>query len=66
MEPIYRNESDTLGHSNIDLTAESWDEGKTFLDTKVEINGELLCHISYPEKDFFMKELQDVISKYRI
>ena len=41
-------------------------EGGGLLDTKVEINDEPLCWITYSEIDKFTEELEDVVNKYRI
>lgn len=36
------------------------------LDTEVKIDSGTLCWISWPEKDQFLKELNEVITKYSI
>lgn len=42
------------------------DEGAGYLDTRVDVIGENLCWISYPELEHFVAELQAVVNKYRI
>ena len=37
-----------------------------FLDTKVTINGTLLCWITFSELDQFVTEFSTIIGKYRI
>ncbi len=53
-------------NDNLKLDIRCRDEGGEYLDTRIQINGDTLCWVSYPELDDFVKELQAVISKYRI
>lgn len=62
--PIYHERSEHLEHAVIKFKGEQWD-GKT-LDTEVTINGMLLCYISWPEKENFLKDLKEVVDKYII
>jgi hypothetical protein len=53
-----------VGDLSIQLDGENWGNGLE--DTKVSINGQLLCWVTWKEKDNFLNELKDVINKYRI
>ena len=37
-----------------------------YLDTKVTLNGSLLCWISFPDLEAFVDEFAEFMSKYRI
>lgn len=63
-EPKYREQMDSLVHAVIKFKAEEWD-GKT-LDTEVIINGALLCFITWPDREAFLKDLKEVVDKYII
>jgi len=54
-----------LGNLALRLTGEQYDDGD-ILDTKVEVSGENLCYITWSEKEASVKELNEVIKKYRI
>lgn len=56
----------TVGDISLDFYSEQY-SGSLPLDTKVMINNSIvLCWISYPEIDEFVKELEATVTKYRI
>lgn len=64
-EPKKIKESGIIGDLNLKFEGDKF-SGQPILDTKVTINDETLCWISWPDKSKFEKELNEVISKYRI
>jgi len=64
MERKFKNTVETLGDLSAITACEIFDG--ELLDTVIKIGGENLCWITYGDKDKFFKELNDVISKYRI
>ena len=64
-ERKFTEQKETLGNLDVDLKSERF-PGHPLLDTEVNIGGENLCFISYPDKDDFIRELEEVIDKYRI
>lgn len=63
-KPIIFLQAHPVGDLIFKLEGENW--GKGLQDTKVTINDQLLCWIQWKDKDDFLNELKDVISKYRI
>lgn len=53
-----------VGHSTLVFTCK--DEGGGYLDTKVEMNGKLLCWITFSELESFYYDLVVTVEKYRI
>jgi len=53
-----------VGDSTVVFTCKN--EGAGLLDTKVEINGSLLCWISFSELRSFYFDLSVTIERYRI
>jgi hypothetical protein len=64
-EPKISTVTKTLGTLNVKFEGEQY-SGHPVLDTKVSINGEVICWITWNDRDSFMNELQSVISKYYI
>lgn len=64
MQPQYKIDSSRLGDLMIKLMGEDW--GKGLQDTAVKIEAGQICWVCWANKDAFMKELNEVISKYRI
>jgi len=63
-EPRYYTEKHFIGDLEIMFQGEQWE--KEILDTKVTINGECLCWVTWNQKEEFLKKLQDTIEEYRI
>ncbi|MCK9417096.1 hypothetical protein M0Q97_10610 [Candidatus Dojkabacteria bacterium] len=57
--------STAFGDVTIDFNGEKY-WGNPILDTRVIIEGKTICWITWNDKDVFINELNDVISKYRI
>jgi len=64
-DPKYFTEIKAFGDSPLKFTGEKFDSDP-ILDTKVELNDETLCWIVWKDREKFAKELNDVLSKYRI
>ncbi len=54
----------SFGNMTLVFTCEEC-EGQ-YLDTKVTINGETLCWVSFPEIDTFVEKLDNTMSDHRI
>lgn len=65
IEPRTFNDTATFGDFNLKFTGEQY-SGNPILDTKVELNGETLCWITWEERKEFARKLDDVLSEYRI
>lgn len=63
-KPIVISQTHYIGDLTLQLDGENWGNGLE--DTKVSIDGKLLCWIQWNEKDNFLNELKNVVSKYRI
>lgn len=64
-EPRYSNYDTSIGNGlHLSFKGENWGNG--LLDTEVTIAGAQLCWINWNDKDSFVKELTEVIEKYRI
>lgn len=64
-EPTQHHATSSFGNLKLNFTGESYD-ADDIRDTKVEINGETLCFISWQDKQQFVFDLQHTIAKYRI
>lgn len=64
-QPKIHKKTFPIGRLEMILEGEQF-PGSSILDTKVTINGETLCWISWPEKDEFQKKLNDLIHQYSI
>jgi hypothetical protein len=65
MTPTYRKDQALLGEdANLFFKGENWGDG--YKDTEVKIGDNLLCWITWDDKEAFIKELNQVINKYRI
>lgn len=65
MGPKKFTSSKMIGDLEITFTGEKY-PGDPILDTKVEINGEQLCWITWNDKENFFSELESTVEKYRI
>lgn len=63
-EPKYIKYSYNIGDASLNIKGEDWGDG--FKDTEVKIGDTLLCWIVWNDKDAFIKELNEVVEKYRI
>lgn len=63
-EPKYITTHYSIGETKITLKGENWGNGLE--DTAVTIEAGQLCWIRWEDKESFVKELHDVINKYRI
>lgn len=63
-EPTYITHHASIGDSYITLKGENWGDG--LQDTLVNIEAGQLCWIQWTDKEAFLRELQEVIDKYRI
>lgn len=64
MEPIWKTRHESFGDLKIRFESETYNGRPA--DTKVFINGNLLCWISYQEIDEFLTKLQNAVSEHRI
>jgi hypothetical protein len=65
IKPTYLESFGSLGNGlQIKFTGENWGDG--LKDTEVKIEGFQLCWITWSDKEAFLKELTEVINKYRI
>jgi len=64
-EPKIHKEKTQLGNLPIEFEGEQF-KGSEILDTRVKLNGETLCWITWVNKDIFLRELSRTISKYEI
>lgn len=64
-EPRYFTENAPLGRINMTLRGEKY-SGSPILDTEVKIGDTVLCWISWPDKEDFIKKLNAVINEYSI
>jgi hypothetical protein len=65
MSREFKTISMQLERLSVEIKAERV-EGHPLLDSEVSIGGNQLCWISFQQKDEFIKELQQVIDKYKI
>jgi len=67
-EPRIVKDISNIGGYNINLyfSGADWLDGRGLLDTRVSINGDTLCFITWNDRENFVKELNEVIEKYRI
>jgi len=65
MERKFMKSNDYIGRIRAEFKTELYD-GCPPLDTEVKFGEECICWISLPDKEKFIKELNDVISKYSI
>jgi len=64
-EPKYYTEKHYIGDLLFTFKGEKY-PNNPILDTKVYLNEQQLCWISWPQRDEFLKELNDTIEKFRI
>lgn len=59
-------ETKFIGDLPLLFEGEQWKGTPEILDTKVSINGEMLCWITWKDKEDFTKKLNDIIGEHRI
>lgn len=64
MEPTWKIRKETIGDLDIRFESETYDGRPA--DTKVFVNGGLLCWICYDEIQEFLNKLQSAVSEHRI
>jgi len=63
--PKISRDTKTVGDINIHFEGERY-RGLPVLDTRVSIGDNTLCWITWEDKEKFTKELDEVITKFRI
>ncbi len=64
-EPRIFKEEKNIGRLNIKFEGEQY-SALPILDTKVSINGETLCWITWKDKDQFISKINNIIDEYQI
>ena len=65
-EPRKYKSSDALGDATLQIETDAYDSNTKTWESTVSIDGAHVCVISYPDLPAFIKELNDIIYKYRI
>ena len=58
------NSTTQVGHLTVSMESDV-DNGEV-LDTKVEVEGSLLCYVAGNQRDKFIQKLQGLVDEYRI